>query len=329
MLAKLRAQLSPFLARIQRYYARALLYRRKRIIHRRLAKPMKAKIRRKKRYYELRRRLTEMPRLRSVEGYAAEAQRERPLASLGGANLPGRPTAMRNRDVLQRRYKRTQEFAGRIVGTDTAIYVVLFILGTVGLGGGWYLYEIMFRDPLNIKPGNPLLYAGLAGGGGGIGCALGIYVVRFRRMWKIAYTLVHFVEHAIETEPWRLTAIGRVWLVRLGFAAVDHGRMFSGGARSSGILQGNVIVELPPGVKAADKLRHIRDVYSLPRKRGRFSGESTRALDGRVARVAGLSRRRQNLLARQRYEWLDRIGPWVVIIVCVIATFLIFGGSRT
>ena len=270
MLAKLCAQVQPSLALIQRCCARVLLYRRKRIIHRRLAKPMKAKMRRRKRYYKLRRRLTEMPRLRSLEEYAAEAQRERPLASLGGANLPGRPTAMRNRDVLQRRYKRTQEFAGKISGADTLIYVGLFILGTIGLGGGMYLFEVFVRDPLDIKPGDPLMYAGLVGGFGGIACAFGVYAVRFRRMWKIAYTLVHFVEHAIETEPWRLTAIGRVWLVRLGFAAVEHGRMFSGGARSSGILQGNVIVELPPGVKAADRLKHIRDVYSLPRKKGRF-----------------------------------------------------------
>lgn len=329
MFAKRRRLIRKLRVRVQRFRLRARSYLWRRAYRKRKAKKAKAKAKWSKRYYQLRGRLTEYPRLRSVEGYAAEAQRERPLASFGGANLPGRPTAMRNRDVLQRRYKRTQEFAGRIVGTDTAIYVALFIFGTIGLGGGWYLYETMVRDPLGIKPGHPLLYTGLAGGGGGIASAVGVYAIRFRRMWKIAYTLVHFVEHAIAEQPWRLTGIGRVWLVRLGFAAVDHGRMFSGGARSSGILQGNVIVELPPGVKAADKLKHIRDVYSLPRKKGRFSGESTRALDGRVARVAGLSRRRQQLLARQRYEWLDRIGPWVVVIVCVIAMFLIFGGSRT
>ena len=317
------------LARIRTYLTRVRTYFWKRVIHRRLAAQMKAKQKRKERYYQMRQRLTKMPRLRSVQEYADEAQRERPILRLAGANLPGMPNAMSNRDVLLRRFKRTQEFAGKIAAKDTAIYVALFILATVGLGGGMWLFETFVRDPLNIKPGHPLLYAGLAGGGGGIASLFGVYAVRFRRMWKIAYTLAHFVEHADIGNPWRLTAIGRVWLVRLGFAAVDHGRIFSGGARQSGILEGNVILELPPGVKAADKLKHIRDVYSLSRKKGRFSGESTRSLDGRVARVAGFSKRRQALEARQRYEWLDRIGPWVVTVVALIVMFLAWGGSST
>ena len=315
MLSKLRAR------------ARSYLFRR--AYRRRKASRRKARERWSRRYYQMRQRLTTMPRLRSVEEYAAEAQRERPILRFAGANLPGMPTAMANRAVLQRRYQRTQQFAGRPEATATAIYIGIFIVATFGLGGAMWLFETMIRDPLDIKPGDPLLYAGIAGIGGGLASLAGVYAIRFRRMWRIAYTLAHFVEHAIEHEPWRLTAVGRVWMVRLGYAARDHGRLFSGGARKSGVMDGNIILELPPGVRAAEWLKHMRDVYALPRKRGRFSGESTRALDGRVAKVAGFSKRRQALEARQRYEWLDRIGPWVVVVVSMIVMFLVLGGGST
>ena len=58
---------------------------------------------------------------------------------------------------------------------------------------------------------------------------------------------------------------------------------------------------------ASDVLHHIRDVYDLKRKQGRFTGEHTRALDGRVARVVSLSKRRQALRKESRAEWLDRM----------------------
>ena len=314
---------------IPKFPARMRSYLWRRAYRRRKAARQKARQQWKRRYYRMRQRLTEMPRLRSVQEYAAEAKRERPILRFAGANLPGMPTAMANREVLQRRYRRTMQFAGKPETTATGVYIALFIVASFGLGELMYLFETMVRDPLDIKPGHPLMYAGIAGGGGGMASLAGVYAIRFRRMWKFAYSLVHFVEHGIEAEPWRLTAVGRVWLVRLGYAAVDHGRMFSGGARQSGILEGNVIVELPPGMKAADRLKHIRDVYELTRKRGRFSGESTRALDGRVARVAGFARRRQALATRQRFEWLDRIGPWVVTVVSLIVMFLVLGGSST
>ena len=287
---------------------------------RRLKAHLKAEADRKRKYLRLRRKLTENPRLRTVEDYARDAQRDRVLLRFAGRAVPGARTAMAHKDVLRRRYKRTREFAGRSDGGWYALFTFALLGGGVGLGLVIY-FIYAWNDPTGAKVGNPLVNGAASGILGGIIGIAGLYTIYFRKMWKLTYDLVHIAEHAIASKPWQLTAIVRVYLPRLAFAAHDYGRVFSGGARSSGIMEGTVILELPPG-KKADSLTHVRDVYRLEKKEGRYSGTSTRAIDGRVERVVNLSRRRQALKAAEKHAWLDKAGPYVITAIALVVMFM-------
>ena len=285
---------------------------------------LKAKAARRKKYLRLRKRLTEHPRLRSVGDYAEDARRDRVLLRFAGRNMPGARAAMASKDILRRRYKRTLEFAGK-QDRWPAWFGLSFLGG--GVGVGLIAYAVTDgMDPTGTRAGSPLfngIGAGLLGGIIGPG---GLFVLYMRKMWSFSHDLVHIVEHAIKGKPWMLTAIVRVYLPRLGFADHDFGRVFSGGARNSGILQGSVVLQLPPGERASS-LTSVRDVYKLKKKEGRFSGTSTRAIDGRVERVVNLSKRRQALKTPDKHGWMDRIGPYAVVIMCVVYLVLARGGG--
>ena len=306
------------MSRTRRSWWRSRMWRRK--YRRRKKALLSARAKRRKKYLRLRQKVINQPRFRSVEEYAKDAQRDLVLLRFKGRNVPGARSALMNKGVLYRRYKRTLEFAGKTdVGWYT-LFALAFLAGGVGMGIAGYLLT-GHMDPTGARGFNPW-FTGLAasGLGGGMGMAglLGFYV---RGMWTKSYDLVHVVEHAIESKPWLLTAIVRVYLPRLAFAAHDYGRVFSGGARHSGVLEGNVILELEPGDKA-DSLKHVRDVYKLKKKEGRYSGTSTRAIDGRVERVVNLSKRRAALKSPEKHAWLDKFGPYVVIVITMVVIFM-------
>ena len=77
---------------------------------------LKKERKRRKKYLRLRKKLTDNPRLRTVAAYARDAQRDRVLLRFFGRDRPGARVAMRNQDILKRRYKRTMEFAGKSIG---------------------------------------------------------------------------------------------------------------------------------------------------------------------------------------------------------------------
>ena len=314
------------LSRIRRRLALRIKHLRPGSRLRRMNAHLKAKEARRKKYLRLRSKLTEHPRLRTVADYARDAQRDRVLLRFVGRAVPGARTAMGHKDVLRRRYKRTREFAGKSDGGWYALFALALLGGGLGLGLFiYFLYE--WNDPTGTKAGNALVN-GAVGGlvGGGIG-VVGLYSIYFRRMWKLTYDLVHIAEHAIRSKPWQLTAIVRVYLPRLAFAAHDFGRVFSGGARTSGIMEGTVILELPPGEKA-DSLQHVRDVYKLKKKEGRYSGTSTRAIDGRVERVVNLSKRRAALKSPEKHAWLDKVGPYVVTAIALVVFIMQGAGAN-
>ena len=292
---------------------------------RRMKAHLKAKAKRRKKYLRLRQKLTDQPRLRSVADYARDAQRDRVLLRFAGRNGPGARAAMRNRDILKRRYKRTMEFGGRHSGKWPTLFALAFLVGGVGVAiiGYWVTG---YMDPTGARGFNPLLNGSVAGGAGGFIGLGGLYGFYVRGMWTAAYDLVHIVEHAVKSKPWLLTAIIRVYMPRLGFAAHDYGRVFSGGARNSGILEGSVVLQLPPGDKA-DALKNVRDVYRLKKKEGRYSGTSTRAIDGRVERVVNLAKRRQALKSPEKHAWLDKFGPYAVSLACVVYLIISRGGG--
>ena len=286
---------------------------------------LKAKAKRRRKYLRLRKKLTDNPRLRTVADYARDAQRDRTLLRFVGRNVPGARAAIRNRAVLKRRYKRTLEFAGKSNLKWNTFFTLAFLVGGLG-AGAFFWWWTGFNDPTGTKAGDPIvngIVAAVAGGAIGPGGLYGLYV---RGMWTTAYDLVHIVEHAIKSKPWVLTAIIRVYLPRLGFAAHDYGRVFSGGARNSGILEGSVVLQLPPGARA-DSLKNVRDVYKLKKKEGRYSGTSTRAIDGRVERVVNLAKRRQALKAPEKHAWLDKFGPYAVILACILYLILSRSGG--
>ena len=306
-------------------FTQSLMAKRRRwILHLKLRKQRKKQLKheakRKRRYEKARRKLTDHPRMRTVADYAKDAQRDRVLLRFRGRNVPGARTAIANRAVLRRRYKRTLEFAGKGDGGWYGLFALALLGAGVGVGLLVYFFY-KYNDPTGTKPGDPLVNA-LVGGaaGGGIG-VVGLFGIYFRRMWTRTYTLVHVVEHAIKSKPWVLTAIVRVYLPRLAFAAHDYGRVFSGGARTSGIMEGDVILQLPDGVRASS-LQNVRDVYALQKKEGRYSGTSTRAIDGRVERVVNLSKRRAALKAPEKHAWLDKAGPYVVIVIALVVLFM-------
>ena len=283
-------------------------------------KHLKAAAKRRKKYLRIRKQLTERPRFRSVADYARDAQRDLILLRFGGRNVPGARAALRNRDVLRRRYKRTMEFAGKTNAKWPVLFLLGFLVGGVGMGiVGYALTGVM--DPTGAKGFNPWFNgvgSSAIGGVIGMGGLTGFYL---RGMWKTTYDLVHIVEHAIESKPWQLTAIVRVYMPRLGFAAHDYGRVFSGGARNSGIMEGSVVLQLPPG-KKSDILENVRDVYKLEKKEGRYSGTSTRAIDGRVERVVQLSKRRAALKSPEKHAWLDKFGPYIVAAIALAVMFM-------
>ena len=54
-------------------------------------------------------------------------------------------------------------------------------------------------------------------------------------------------------------------------------------------------------MKKREALKNVRDVYGLKKKEGRYSGTSTRAIDGRVERVVNLSKRRAALKSPEKH----------------------------
>ena len=179
----------------------------------------------------LRKKLTDHPRLRSVADYARDAQRDRTLLRFAGRNVPGARAAMANKDVLKRRYKRTLEFSGNRNNKWNSLFSLAFLGGGVGMGIAGYLVT-GYMDPTGVRGFSPWgngLGASLLGGGIAMG---GLYAMYLRGMWGTTYDLIHIVEHAVRSKPWLLTAIVRVYMPRLGFAAHDYGRVFSGGARN-------------------------------------------------------------------------------------------------
>ena len=287
-------------------------------------KQLKATAARRKKYLRLRKKLTEHPRLRSVADYARDAQRDRTLLRFTGRNVPGARAAMANKDVLKRRHKRTLEFAGNN-NKWYSLFLLAFLGGCVGAGIAGYLVT-GYMDPTGSRGFNPWvngLGSSLLGGGIAMG---GLYAIYLRSMWSTAFDMIHIVEHAVKSKPWLLTAIVRVYMPRLGFAAHDYGRVFSGGARNSGVLEGSVVLQLEAGMKA-ESLTHVKDVYKLRKKEGRYSGTSTRAIDGRVERVVNLSKRRAALKSPEKHAWLDKAGPYAVIVACIIYLILANGGG--
>ena len=256
------------------------------------------------------------PVYRTIKEYSAEARSDFPLLRMTG----GEHSANEHRGVLERRYRRQLAVAGRGETPWGMIGVLAAALSAVLVfGAAFWQLEL-------IEKGLVAWASALVAGVIGVPfAAVGYFAIRIisaRAMWRTAHTLVHIVEHADKERRHMPTAIARVYLPKLALADLNGGRMFGGGTRNSGIFEGTVTLELKDGEMKVEQVDLLGLIYSLPRKRGRYSGLAERALDQRINRVADLARRRGELRRDPKLTLIDRLAPWIITVICIVVSLM-------
>ena len=252
----------------------------------------------------------------------AWARRQPPLPRYFGlpAGRNSRSAAMLNPSVLTAQYKRF-----RAVFELIDVWPMLlpsFMLG-LGIGAGLILSAVGFAtQPSGLwSVGHTVVITVVAT----VFVAPAGLPVALRMRYVRAYCQVFILEFNDPIEHWRITAVGRTWMPRLGYA--DSRGYFVGGTTTSGIRHGSVLLAVDSAGKPLSEMR-MNELWDLqPVDRQMLTGDDE-PFHGASARVAKATELRAEeggrIKLRMKKSFLADLTETGLIVLCIALAVLTF-----
>ena len=237
--------------------------------------------------------------------------------------LPGlnsKSAAMLNQGVLTAQYKRFRAVFELI---DVWPMMLPGLMLVLGIGAGLILSAVGYStQPSGLwTVGHTLVITVVAT----VFVAPAGLPVALRMRYVRAYCQVFILEFNDPIEHWRITAVGRTWMPRLGFA--DSRGYFVGGTTTSGIRNGSVLLAVDSGDKPLSETR-MNELWRLqPVERQMLTGDDE-PFHGASARAAKATELRAEeggrIKLRMKKSFFGDLTETGLIVLCVALAILTF-----
>ena len=258
------------------------------------------------------------PTLSTAAEYQAEARLDPPLIRFFGAKAG---SAIRNRQLLTRRYRRHKEWFGidAIPWRLPLLYLIGVALAVGPAWAGWLLVDSRAHMPAAPHP----ITGAISGGTMGMALAgLVIVFIWWMYQWNKLSGPAVVWERADKDRPWHTTGVLLTRVCRLAFLVqpAKQASVWSGPTRLAGPQHGIVNLELQVG-KRLEELEGVTDLYDLPAAVSTWSEVPAREAYSLFIQAirAGHKLRRARLA---RNKGLTEIWPVVVFIIELLIVFL-------